>query len=63
MDRIVVRGSGPLRGETAVSGSKNAALASGNGLPASGPIETRDNPARAMKTDAFDSSTTLRPSR
>jgi UDP-N-acetylglucosamine 1-carboxyvinyltransferase len=27
MDRIVVRGSGPLRGEVAVSGSKNAALA------------------------------------
>jgi UDP-N-acetylglucosamine 1-carboxyvinyltransferase len=27
MDRIVVRGSGPLRGEVAVSGSKNSALA------------------------------------
>jgi UDP-N-acetylglucosamine 1-carboxyvinyltransferase len=27
MDRIVVRGSGPLRGEVEVSGSKNAALA------------------------------------
>jgi UDP-N-acetylglucosamine 1-carboxyvinyltransferase len=27
MDRIVVRGGGPLRGEVAVSGSKNAALA------------------------------------
>ena len=27
MDRIVVRGSGPLRGEVAVSGSKNASLA------------------------------------
>src|SRR5215470_1561964 len=27
MDRIVVRGSGPLRGDVAVSGSKNSALA------------------------------------
>ncbi len=27
MDRIIVRGNGPLRGEVAVSGSKNAALA------------------------------------
>ena len=27
MDRILVRGSGPLRGEVAVSGSKNSALA------------------------------------
>src|SRR5262245_16558512 len=27
MDRIVVRGGGPLRGEVAISGSKNSALA------------------------------------
>ena len=46
----------------APSRRRTPAVASGNGLPASGPISTREIPARAMKTAAFDSSTMLRPS-
>ena len=42
--------------------SKNAGVASGNGLPASGPRTSRVMPRRAQRTAAFESSTMLRPS-
>jgi len=42
---------------------KNSGVASGNGFPASGPSSSRVSFSRAMNTEAFESSTMLRPSR
>ena len=59
---IAIGAARPIESAAAID-SKKAGVASGNGLPDSGPMRMRGIRARAMNTDAFDNRMTFRPSR